>query len=69
MQAATELSEDRVRTIIRRTRGGVTEIARRAGVKCPTVSGWLAGKTTSANILRHAHGYALEQLEEVARRD
>jgi len=63
MPNPTTLRRPEIAKILKRHRGSKAELARRAGVKLNTVSGWLKGMTVSDNIATKAQALALELQE------
>lgn len=61
-QQNTTLRRAEIRRLLARGeyRGAKAEIARRADVGMPSVSKWLTGSSTSANVARHATSVAQE---------
>lgn len=58
----TTLKRYEIAKVLKRHRGSKVQLAKRAGVRLATVSGWLAGMTISANIAGHAQDLASELL-------
>lgn len=59
-----ELRRVEIREILKRHEGSITALANELGLKVPTVSGWLYGKTKSKRIADAAHEKALDLLKQ-----